>query len=52
MFENAKLNDGMIDQTIFKTAYKYGFNSLCFDKDSLAIVNDYAHFVRPLLSPH
>ena len=40
MFENAKTNGGMIDQTIFKTAQKYGFNSLYFDEISLDIIDD------------
>ena len=41
MFENAKTNGGMVDQTIFKTAQKYGFNSLYFNKISLHIIDDY-----------
>ena len=51
MFENAKTNGGMVDQTIFKTAIKYGFNSLYFDEISLGIVDDYVQYVRPLLHP-
>ena len=53
MFENAKSlsNGGMVDQTIFKTAKKYGFNSLYFDEISLGIVDDYVRFVRPFLEP-
>ena len=51
MFENAKTNGGMVDQTIFKTAKKYGFNSLYFDEISLGIVDDYVRFVRPFLEP-
>ena len=50
MFENAKTNGGMIDQTIFKTAQKYGFNSLYFDEISLDIIDDYVQYVRPLLN--
>ena len=49
MFENAKTTGGMIDQTIFKTAQKYGFNSLDFDEISLDI-DDYVQYVRPLLN--
>ena len=42
----------MVDQTIFKTAIKYGFNSLYFDEISLGIVDDYIPSdVRPLLHP-
>ncbi|CAB3999845.1 partial [Paramuricea clavata] len=51
MFESAKTNAGMVDQTIFKTAQRYGFNSLYFDEMSLEIVNDYVQYVRPLLKP-
>lgn len=51
MFENAKHNGGMVDQRIFKTAKKYGFDSLYFDEVSLVIVDDYVRFVRPLLVP-
>ena len=51
MFENAKTNGGMVDQTIFKTAIKYGFNSLYFDEISLGVVDGYVQYVRPLLHP-
>ncbi len=51
IFENAKANSGMVDQTIFKTAQRYGFNSLYFDEISLGIVDDYVKLVRPLLNP-
>ena len=51
MFGNAKSNGGMVDQTIFKTAEKYGFNSLYFEEISLGIVDDYVRFVRPFLEP-
>lgn len=51
MFESAKSNGGMVDQTRFKTAKKYGFDSLYFDEISLGIVDDYVRFVRPLLEP-
>ena len=51
MFENAKTNDGMVGQTILKTAQKSGFNSLYFDEISLDIVDDYIQYVRPLINP-
>ena len=51
MFENAKSNGGMVDQSKFKTAKKYGFDSLYFDELSLNIVDDYVRFVRPSLKP-
>ncbi|CAB3993128.1 Retrovirus-related Pol poly from transposon [Paramuricea clavata] len=51
MFESAKQNKGMVDQTAFKTAKKYGFDSLYFDEISLDVVENYARYVRPLLQP-
>ncbi len=45
MFENAKANSRMVDQTIFKTAQQYSFNSLYFDEISLRIVDDYVKLV-------
>lgn len=51
MIENANTNGGMVDQKTFKTAKKYGFDSLYFDEISLGIVNDYIKIVRPLLEP-
>ena len=50
MFENAKSNGGMVDHSKFKTAKKYGFDSLYFDELSLNIVDDYVRFVRQNLS--
>ena len=44
-------NGGMVDQTIFKTAQKYCFNSLYFDEISMGMVGDYVQYVRPLLDP-
>ena len=40
----------MVDQTIFKTAQKYGFNSLYFDEINLYIIDDYVQYVRSLLN--
>ena len=49
MFEKAKFNGGMVDQIFFKTAQKYGFNSLYFDEISMGMLGDYVQYVRPLL---
>jgi hypothetical protein len=38
MFESAKRNEGMVDQKIFKTAKKYGFDSVYFDECSIEIL--------------
>ena len=35
MFENERKNDGMVDQKIFKTAKRYGFDSVYFDESSI-----------------
>ncbi|CAB3985604.1 partial [Paramuricea clavata] len=41
MFESARRNDGMVDQKIFKTAKRYGFNSVYFDKVSINFLEQY-----------
>ena len=43
--------DGMIDQTKFKTNSTYAFDSLMFEKETLIMVNSYADIVRPKLKP-
>ena len=44
-------NDGIIDQTIFKTQEKYSFDTLMFSKDVLTLINGYINYVRPRLNP-
>ena len=44
-------DDGIIDQTIFKTSEKYGFDSLIFSKNVLDIINGYILCIRPRLQP-
>lgn len=51
MFESAKKNQGMVDQKIFKTAKKYGFDSVYLDEDTIEMLNKYITYVRPLLAP-
>ena len=51
MADSANSNNGLVDQRKFKTADKYGFDSVLFDGVSLAILNDYIMHVRPLLRP-
>ncbi|CAB4024699.1 partial [Paramuricea clavata] len=51
MFESAKRNEGMVDQTIFKTAKKYGFDSVYFDECSMEILGKYITYIRPLFTP-
>ena len=51
MMEKAKENGGFVDQTEFKTAQQYSFDSLIFDETSTRIVDDYIMHIRPLLNP-
>ena len=43
--------DGIIDQTVFKTQDKYGFDSLIFTKDTVDIINGYIACIRKRLNP-
>ncbi|XP_057289972.1 uncharacterized protein LOC130656435 isoform X1 [Hydractinia symbiolongicarpus] len=43
--------DGFIDQNVFKTAEKYGFDSLYFSIDVLTLINEYIDNVRRRLNP-
>ena len=48
----SRINDqGIIDQCVFKTKEKYGFDSLIFDKTVLDILNGYISCIRPRLNP-
>ena len=51
MFEKSKESDGFVDQTEFKTANQYSFDSLIFDETSTRILDEYIQYVRPLLNP-
>ena len=43
--------DGIIDQTTFKTKERYGFDSLIFSSDVLDIINGYIACIRSRLNP-
>ena len=43
--------NGIINQTIFKTKEKYGFDSLIFSNDVLTLIKNYINFIRPHLNP-
>ena len=47
----AKANGGFIDQKMFKTAAKYGFDELTLTDASILVLDNYISFVRPLLNP-
>ena len=43
--------NGIINQTIFKTKEKYGYDSLIFSKDALTLIKNYINFIPPRLNP-
>ena len=51
MVRAAKENGGFIDQKKFKTASKYGFDSLILTDACMQVLDSYINFVRPLLKP-
>lgn len=44
-------SSGMIDQTLFKTKDKYGFDSLIFSKETKEMIGGYIQCIRPRLNP-
>ena len=52
MIATAKEKGGFIDQKTFKTAGKYGFDSLILTDANMQVLNGYISYVRPLLKPH
>ena len=51
MVENLPKEGGIIDQTQFKTNYKYGFDSLVISENALDIIQGYIKCIRPRLNP-
>ena len=51
MVNKAKTNGGFIDQKMFKTAGKYGFDSLYLTETSMQVLDGYINHIRPLLRP-
>ena len=51
MIATAKERDGFIDQKTFKTAGKYGFDSLILTDANMQVLNGYIWYIRPLLKP-
>ena len=51
MIDAAKKKGGFIDQKTFKTAGKYGFDSLILSDANMQVLNGYISYVRPLLKP-
>ena len=44
-------SSGVIDQTMFKTKEKYGFDSLIFSKETIDMIGGYIQCIRPRLNP-
>ena len=51
MLDKAKDNGGYLDQTAFRTAEQYMFDSVVFDEFSLTMLDQYVKHIRPLLQP-
>ena len=51
MVRAAKENGGFFDQKKFKSATKYGFDSLILTGASMQVLDSYINLVRPLLKP-
>ena len=49
MVNRAKTNGGFINQKMFKTAGKYGFDSLFLTDTSMQVLDGYINHIRPLL---
>ena len=47
MVNKAKTNGGFIDQKIFKTAGKYGFDSLFLTDTSMHVLDGYINHISP-----
>ena len=51
MMNKAKTNGGFIDQKMFKSAGKYGFDSLYLTETSMQVLDGYINHICPLLKP-
>jgi len=51
MVRTAKITGGFIDHKMFKTAGKYGFDSLFLIDTSLQVLDGYIDHIRPHLKP-
>ena len=51
MVRSAKNNDGFVDQKMFKTAGKYGFDSLFLTDSRMQVLDGYIDHIRPNLKP-
>jgi len=51
MIDKARKNNGFIDQTEFKTASKYAFDTLIITQEVFTVLDLYIDYIRPLLIP-
>jgi len=51
MIDKARLNNGFIDQTEFKTASKYAYDTLIITQEVFTVLDLYIDYIRPLLIP-
>jgi len=51
MVQKAKANGGYIDQRMFKTAAKYGFDSIYLTETHMRVLEGYITHIRPRLHP-
>ena len=51
MVNKAKTNGGFIDQKMFKTAGKFGFDSLYLTETNMQVLDGYINHILPLLRP-
>jgi len=51
MVDKARTNGGFIDQTEFKTASKYIFDTLIITEDVMELIDLYLQHIRPRLNP-
>ncbi|XP_020607417.1 uncharacterized protein LOC110046087 [Orbicella faveolata] len=51
MVNKAKTNGGFTDQKMFKTAGKYGFDSLFLNNTKMQVLDGYITHIRPFLKP-
>ena len=51
MVDKAKTNGGFIDQKMFKTAAKYGFDSIFLTETNMDVLRGYITHIRPRLKP-
>ena len=51
MVAKSKTNGGFVDQTEFKTASTYVFDTLVMDEDTLNVIDMYTSTIRPRMTP-